>query len=118
MKIIPPRLHGILDYVTVLLFLGAPALLGLAGWPRAIAYALAGVHLAMTLATDFPAGAVKLLPFPVHGWVERVVGPVLIVLPFVLGFRASARVFYLAMGAVVVVVGLLSQYRADASRPA
>ena len=111
MKPIEPGLHGYLDYLTVLIFLASPTLLGLTGAAAAIAYALAGVHALMTLITDFPLGAAGVLPFTCHGWVERVVGPVLIVLPFVMGFDGPARLFYVAMGVVIVLVGLLSNYR-------
>jgi hypothetical protein len=111
MKIISPTLHGYLDYLTVLLFLVAPSLIGLTGMARTFAYALAGIHLAMTLVTDFPLGAAKLLPFTIHGWVERVVGPILIVLPFALGFEAPARGFYIVIGIVIILVGLLTDYR-------
>ena len=103
--------HGYLDYLTVLLFLASPTLLGLSGAAAAVAYTLAGVHVLMTLITDFPLGAAKVLPFPFHGWVERVVGPVLIVLPFVLAFDAQARSFYIAMGIVIILVGVLSNYQ-------
>ena len=109
MKPIEPRLHGYLDYVTVLIFLASPSLFGLTGAAAALAYALAGVHALMTLITDFPLGATRVLPFPYHGWVERVVGPVLIVLPFVMGFDSPARFFYIAMGIVIVLVGPLSK---------
>lgn len=73
MKIITPRVHGYLDYVTVVVFLLTPTLLGLTGIPAMLAYALAGIHLAMTLVTDFPLGVVKLIPFTIHGWIDRVV---------------------------------------------
>jgi hypothetical protein len=111
MKIISPRVHGYLDYVTVVLFLVAPTLIGLTGMAGTFAYMLAGIHLAMTLVTDFPLGAAKLLPFTIHGWVERVVGPVLILLPFGLGFDAPARSFYIVIGIVIVLIGLLTDYR-------
>jgi len=39
------------------------ALGGVAGM---LAYALAAIHLAMTLVTDFPLGLVKLVPFRLH----------------------------------------------------
>jgi hypothetical protein len=111
MKPLSPTLHGSLDYVTVLLFLAAPTLIGLTGAAAAVAYVLAGVHALMTLATDFPLGAARVLPFAYHGWVERVVGPVLIVLPFGLGFEVPGRTFYVAMGLIIVLVGLLSNYQ-------
>ncbi len=113
MKILNPRTHGYLDYVTVILFLVAPTVLGLTGIPAMLAYALAMIHLVMTLVTDFPLGVVPLIPFTIHGWVERVVGPVLIIVPFVLGFSTDlvARNFYVAMGIVIVLVGLVTDYK-------
>lgn len=53
MKIISPQVHGYLDYFTVVVFLLAPTLMGLTGIPALLAYALAGIHLAMTLVTYF-----------------------------------------------------------------
>lgn len=117
MKPISATLHGCLDYVTVLLFLASPTLIGLTGAAATVAYALAGVHALMTLITDFPLGAAKVLPFAYHGWVERVVGPVLIVLAFGIGSDAPARIFYVAMGVTIVLVGLLSHYQGTKPEP-
>ncbi|MGR9072150.1 MAG: hypothetical protein ACU833_03685 [Gammaproteobacteria bacterium] len=110
MKIISPTLHGYLDYTTVALFLLAPSFFGLSGMAGGIAYALAAIHLALTAATDFPLGAYKIIPFPMHGWVERVVGPVLVLLPFALGFDGAAKGFYIAVGIAIILVGLLTDY--------
>lgn len=113
MKIISPRMHGYLDYVTVVIFLLAPTLIGLTGIPAILAYALAAIHLTMTLVTDFSLGAARSLPFTIHGWVERVVGPILVLVPFILGFSGDvpARNFYIAIGAVIIAVGLLTDYQ-------
>lgn len=110
-KILTPTQHGYLDYVTVVLFLAAPSLLGLTGMAGIFAYVLAIIHLAMTLLTDFPLGVYKLVPFPLHGWVERVVGPVLILVPFVFGFVGTATAFYVVVGIVIILVGLLTDYQ-------
>jgi hypothetical protein len=111
LKKLSATVHGYLDYVTVAIFVAAPSLIGLSGLAKIFAYVLAGIHLAMTLVTDFPLGAVQLLPFTIHGWVERVVGPVLILLPFGLSFDAPARGFYIFIGIVIIIVGLLTDYR-------
>jgi len=110
MKIISPAQHGYLDYLTVLLFLAAPTLFGMTGMASIFAYLLAGIHLAMTIATDFPLGAFKLIPFAFHGWVERVVEPVLVVLPFAFGFATLSTYFYVGIGIVIIIVGLLTDY--------
>jgi len=111
MKIASPTLHGCLDYLTVVLFLVAPTLVGLSGIAATLSYTLAAIHLAMTLATDFSLGEVKVIHFAIHGWVERVVGLALILLPFALGFDAPAQVFYVVMGVVILLVGLVTDYR-------
>ncbi|MBY0475338.1 MAG: hypothetical protein K2Q13_09805 [Nitrosomonas sp.] len=113
MKVISPRMHGYLDFLTVFIFLLAPTLLGLSQLPAMLAYSLAAVHLMVTLASDFPFGVVKLIPFTIHGWIERLVGPSLIALPFILGFadEETARNFYIAVGLIIIVVGMLTDYQ-------
>ncbi len=113
MKVITPRAHGYLDFLTVAIFLLAPTLLGLSQLPAMLAYILAVVHLIVTLTSDFPFGAFKLIPFTIHGWIERIVGPSLIALPFIAGFSNEeiARNFYIAIGLVIIVVGFLTDYQ-------
>ncbi|MEC4750657.1 hypothetical protein [Methylomicrobium sp. Wu6] len=110
--IINPLIHGYLDYFTVVVFLLAPSLFGLDGAAGILAYALAIIHLIMTLVTDFPLSIAKLVPFRIHGWVERIVGPVLLLTPFLFRFEGAARFFYFLIGATIIVVGLLTDYEA------
>ena len=37
----------------------------------------------MTLLTDFPAGVIKVIPIALHQWVERIVGPLIIILALI-----------------------------------
>ena len=111
MKIISDTAHGILDYLTVAIFVLAPTILGLTGFAALVPYALATIHLAKTLLTDMPLGAIKVIPMRLHALVEVLVGPVLVVaalvLPTILGEK---REFFLIMGLVISVVWLLSGY--------
>jgi hypothetical protein len=113
MNIISARFHGYIDYVTVLVFLGAPMLLGLTGIAAVLSYALAVIHAAMTLVTDFPLGAVSLVPLSLHGWIERIVGPALIVVSFVpaIASTPAERSFYVVIGIVILAVGIISDYK-------
>lgn len=113
MKPISLTPHGAIDYLAVLIFVAAPAVIGLSGWPAVLSYALAGIHLLMTLLTDFPAGAIKLVPVALHNWVERIVGPVLIILAFLPlnGATQNARIFFGIMGVVILAVERLTAYR-------
>jgi hypothetical protein len=114
MRILSARIHGMLDFVVVAVFLLAPLLVGLGGSPAAISYTLAVVHLLLTLMTRFPAGRWKMVPFFVHGIVELIVGIALLILPSFAGYSpgSPARRFYLAIGAVILVVWALTAYQA------
>lgn len=114
MKPITPTIHGYLDYLTVVVFLAAPKLLGLDGLPAWLCWTLAAVHMALTLVTDFPLGWRPWLPFWIHGWVERIVGPALVLIAFLPNFSSSSSAFgfYLFMGLVIVAVGWLTDYSA------
>jgi hypothetical protein len=111
MKVISDKAHGILDYLTVAIFALAPAILGLTGYAALVSYALAAIHLVMTLLTNMPLGVLKIIPMRLHAVVEMLVGPVLVLaallLPTILGDK---REFFLVMGLVIVAVWLLSSY--------
>src|SRR2546422_1441501 len=113
MRILSPRIHGVIDLVIVLVFLLAPITIGLGGSPAAIAYSLAAIHLLMTLLTRFPMGVWKRIPFFFHGIVELIVGMALLLLPSYAGYGpgSPAKRFYLAMGAAILVVWALTAYR-------
>ena len=115
MKIISPRSHGYLDFLTVVIFLLSPTVLDLSEIPAIISYGLAAAHLIVTLISGFPSAAIKIIPFTVQGWVERIVGPLLVVAPFALGFSEEllARNFYIAMGVIIIAVGLLTDYQGN-----
>jgi hypothetical protein len=117
MKIISPTYHGYLDFATVIIFLSAPTLFDLDGLPATLAYGLAIIHLAMTLATDFPFGIKKIILFTHHGWIERLVGPLLVVIPFIFSFsnEVAARNFYIFIGIIIIIVGVLTDYERKAS---
>ena len=112
MKILSPFVHGVLDYAVVLAFALAPAVVGLSGTPRYLSFTLSGVHLALTLATDFPAGVIKVVPMKIHSAIELVVGPVLIAAPWLLGFSGDggAYGFYQAAGAIIFVTWVITDY--------
>jgi hypothetical protein len=118
MKLVTPMIHGYLDYLTVVVFLAAPKLVGFEGLPALLSWTLAGVHLALTLATKFPLGWRPWLPFWIHGWIERIVGPALVLIAFLPVFSSSSSAFgfYLFMGLVIVAVSWLTNYSAGAKQ--
>lgn len=112
MRILSPRAHGFVDFLVVIAFLAAPRVLGFEGAPATIARVLAGVHLVLTLATDFPLGLLRVVPFPLHGLLEFGVALALLAMPWLAGFAEieSAKTFYLASGASIFLVFTITDY--------
>ena len=110
MPIIGPALHRVLDFVTVVAFTVAPSIFGLSGFPATLAYTLAGVHLGMTLLTQFSHTDHRLVPLSLHSTVEAIVAVGLILLPRLLHWSGTPRLFFMAAGAVILVVWGLSRY--------
>jgi hypothetical protein len=114
MRFVTPRMHAPVDYLLVLLFALAPTIFGFSGTPAVLSYIIAVGYLAMSLLTAYPLSLAKIIPFPVHGYVELVLGPVLALSPFILGFSRieSARNFFIALGIAVFLAWLTTDYRA------
>jgi hypothetical protein len=98
MRILSGQVHAALDYVTVVIFALGPSIVGLSGAAAIISYALAVVHLAMTLVTDIPFSLLKVMPLKLHALVEAIVGPVLVIGGLFLPFSSQARIFFIVMG--------------------
>jgi hypothetical protein len=117
MKKINSRVHGILDYLTVLFLLISPSLFGMHAIGLRFTYILASVHLILTLFTDFKAGLFKLISFKMHGLIEIIVAITLI--GIAIWFRTSGDnvsfYYYLIFSVVLLIVWAGSEYK-QASR--
>ena len=91
---IDATLHGITDYsVGTLLMTAFPRLVGLAGTRSGRQIRAAGaIHAGYSLMTDYPLGAVKLIPYRVHLALDAAGALALGGAPFVTGdFRRGPR---------------------------
>jgi hypothetical protein len=106
------RIHGTLDYLTVVFLIGT----GLCGFFSPyfshLLIALAVIHLMLTVCTNFSVGLVKLVPLEIHGYVELAVSIGLIPAPFLLHYAAEApaKVFTWVFAAVLFVLFMLTNY--------
>ena len=110
MNLLPASFHRSLDMLAIIVFLAAPILLGLSGGPAMLSYALAAIHLVVTLATKFPDTRHRILSLRMHGGIELVVGVVLIVLPFIVHWDGAARTYYVVFGVALLIVWSISNY--------
>jgi hypothetical protein len=111
MGILPPNVHRILDYLAVIIFALAPSIFHLTGNTKMLAYALAVIHLVVTLATQFPGSARRPLPYSAHGIIELVIGLALVVIPLIRHWSYDAGKFYPAMGVVILIIWAITRYR-------
>src|SRR4051812_33937641 len=111
LKFLNDTLHGMLDYAVVAIFALAPIALGIDGGSALLCYALAVIHLILTLLTDMPLGLMKVIPIRVHGTIELLVGLALIIVPWLFSdLLRSGQLFFTLMGAIIFVVWVSSNY--------
>lgn len=121
MRIVSPRVHGVLDYVFAAIFLVAPLWLDFASPVAQVgSFAFGSAIVLLSLLTRYPLGVLRVIPFPVHGGIEFFSSLVLIALPWLGRFEAAlpARNFFLTTGAVLFGLWLTTDYKAaEQSRP-
>ena len=113
MKIISSKVHGLLDYATVIFLLVAPTIFKMEGILCTMTYVLAVVHFALTALTAFEVGLVKIIPFKLHGVIEIVVSAALggVALWFSNNGNELGFYFYAGLAIVIMIVFLLTDFK-------
>lgn len=113
-KVLTPKTHGILDYVLAIAFILAPAIFGFTETAATLSYIIGVLYIGTSLLTRYPLGAIKVIPFPVHGVLESVMAVLWIVLPWIAGFAfdGAARNFFVVAGIGLLIVAFLTDYKA------
>ena len=111
LRFISTRAHGAIDYLMGILLIILPYILGFADgtsaqWiPQIIGAALIGA----SLLTDYEFGAVRMIPMPVHLFLDVAAGLLLAISPWLFGF--ADRVFWphLILGILEIGAGLTTR---------
>jgi hypothetical protein len=92
MRIIPTRMHGMLDYIVGLLLVISPWLFGFSDVGTAKwTFIVIGVAMLLTsLMTNYELGVVHVVPMHIHLWVDAIAGVVLALSPWILGYADDA----------------------------
>ena len=117
MKIISSKVHGIIDYMTVIFLLCSPTLFKMEGTLCTFTYALAGIHFALTALTNFEPGLIKVIPFRIHGLIELIVSVALICLAYYFNSQDNQFGFYyyMLLAIAILLVFLLTDFRGERS---
>ncbi len=106
MKVLSPKIHGIIDYIVAIALLLAPNLFGFAdvgGVAVMVPRVIGVLILAQALITKFDVGVLKIMPFSLHLMMDYVIGAVLAASPFIFGFNDQPTNVWLPH----VVVGIM-----------
>jgi hypothetical protein len=114
LKILNPTIHGALDYALALTFLFIPGVLGFPHAAAVLSQIFGVIYIGASLLTRYPLGALRLIPFPVHGVIESIMAVTWIVIPWIFGFgnHAPARSFFLLAGVGLLAVVFVTDYQA------
>ncbi len=116
MRVIPTRVHGVLDYTIGLLRIVAPWLFdfhrgGAAMWiPVLLGFGAIGY----SLFTDYELGTLRRIPMPLHLMLDLMSGVLLTVSPWLFGFVDSVWAPHLIVGLIQLGV-TLTTWRTPAS---
>jgi hypothetical protein len=107
---VPTRIHGILDYLLAALLIASPWLLGFAagGAETWVPVAAGAAVVAYSLFTDYEPGAVRRIQMPVHLFLDVLLGVLLAVSPWLLGFDSLVWIPHVALGVVAVVTAAVT----------
>ena len=110
-RIVTPKAHAIIDYVSVGLFLGPTARLWRRNRRAAVASFICGAaELANILLTDYPGGVKKIISFRTHREMDYGLAAMVATMPDSLAFRgADETKFFRVQGALITLLGELTQ---------
>ena len=115
MRIIPTRIHGMLDYASGLLLLLAPYIFNFADGTAAqyVPQAIGAGVLLMSLVTDYELSLAKLVPMPAHLAVDVAGGVLLAASPWLFGFADRVYWPHLVLGLAEIGAGLMTRTTPD-----
>jgi len=118
-KFLPAWFHAIADYAVGALLIIVPIAVGGSDKAVATGIVVGAVVLLVSMATKYPLGVFKVLPFTVHSAGDYLAAALLIIAPFALSFDGSDKglsIFYVVMGAAVLAVSLITNYQYSPKR--
>jgi hypothetical protein len=105
-RFITKAIHAyVIDYPVAVVLLAAPFILRLGqSNPAALWLSVAtGVAaLLLPIFTNHQTGIIRVIPYPIHLWVDRAVGVVFLIAPFALGFVGLDAWYYWVLGVAVL----------------
>jgi len=97
------RAHGILDYLSGAVLVASAFVVPYPDGPmRMIAVALGLVLLLYSLGTDYEAGLLRFIPFPIHRGADLILGVMLLFSPIHFAVHGAPTAVFLIPGALLI----------------
>jgi hypothetical protein len=115
MKIINTKIHGLIDYLMVIVLVATPRLCQLEfGNPEcAIFYIMAAVGLVYSILTKYELGLLRILPMKLHLISDVLFGILLASSPWWLGFSERIYLPHLLLGIIAIIVAAITKTNVD-----
>lgn len=111
MKLISPKLHGIVDYCLIIFLFLSPVLFGLPGDTGPLVYGLALLQLVLTVVTNYSSGLFRAVPLKLHGVIELLISIGLIAAAFTLfEYDDRSQKYCISLGIFWFIVVVFSDY--------
>jgi hypothetical protein len=113
MRVLPTRIHGIMDWIMGVLLIALPFALNLdisapEGWlPLVLGIAMLG----LSSFTDYEAGLVRRIPMPTHLMIDAVSGALLALSPWLFGFSDHVWAPHLVLGVIELGTAAITQLK-------
>ncbi|MBN8879997.1 MAG: hypothetical protein J0I32_20800 [Sphingobacteriales bacterium] len=109
--LISTRIHGLLDYIyaialIVVLWVNNFSIYTDAPWVMLVAEICIVIF---SLLTKYEKGYIRLISMKIHLWLDILVGALLIMTPYLLNFEQDAKLPYTVMGALIILLALLTK---------
>jgi hypothetical protein len=115
MRFIPTRTHGVIDYAMGALLIVVPYILGFADGTAAqwIPQVLGAALIGASLLTDYELGVVRMIPMPIHLFLDIATGILLAASPWLFGFADRVYWPHLILGLLEIGAGLMTRTRPE-----
>jgi hypothetical protein len=118
-RFVTKTIHAYLDYPVALSLVAMPFILGLGSsgpWAVWLSVGTGIAAFVLTVLTDHKTGLIPVIPYSVHVWIDRLVGVIFVIAPFVLGFTGLDAIYYWANAAAVLLVTVVLNAPDDSAR--
>lgn len=113
MRVIPTRVHGVIDYLMGALLIIAPWIFGFAdgGAEQWVPIILGAGTIVYSLLTNSELGVARVIPMPTHLLIDLVAGVLLAASPWIFGFSDDVYWPHLILGLLEIGATLMTQTR-------